>query len=267
MTDDDKRAWWCVLIALVVYVGMVILACHAIGLAASAQESVWINGHCFCDGEPVVNVTVRAHRKTAQGWQPYPPSSTTKDRGIWGIGMSVVGVSWLRFVPAAPPGYTLYGARYPGGYHARYVPGVGIELPAPSANAGHFDFLFKCQQEATPTPTVTATPTSGPLPTQTPFPGVEPWDDAPIALENAVAQTSLDLVAGWLHGRGPLYWFAWDHGLGPFPVYGPRRMTYVNPSGEQWTVEYILYPGGHVVWCDIREPTRVRITQVDPFIW
>lgn len=252
---------------LVTRVACLVVLVALLGNSALAETYIWINGHCDCDGKMVPNVTVRADRKVGQQWQTYSQASTTNISGIWGIGILVDGVSWLRLRPSAPPGYKLYGARYPGGYNARYVPGVGIELPAPSTNAGNFDFLFQCQQELTPSPMPTVTSTASPSPAQTPFPGVEGWVNPPQALENVVVQTSLDLVSEWLYGRGPLYWYAWDHGLGPFPVYGPARVTYVDISGEVWEVEYILYPGGHLVWCDIREPNRVRITEVDPYNW
>ena len=258
-------------VARVAYLAVMLTA--LLGNPAVAETYVWINGHCVCGDKGIPNVTVRVDRKVGEQWQTYSGSSTTKDRGIWGVGVLVEGVSWLRFRPIAPPGYTLYGARYPGGYHARYIPGVGIELQAPSANAGHFDFLFRCQQEPTPTatvtttPTATAIPTTGALPTQTPFPGVEEWVDPPQSLENVVTQDALDLVAGWLASRGPLYQYAWDHGLGPFPIYGPVRVTFADFSGDVWEIEYILYPCGHLVWHDVSEPRRVRITQVDRYSW
>jgi hypothetical protein len=268
--EINNRARLNVSIWLIVVVVVIITVSYVIDLVAAAQAPVWINGHCFRDANiGISDVTVSLEYQRGGIWYTYNKTSETKDRGIWGIGIDTTDISWLILKPVAPVGYTLYGASYPGGYQARYLSGVGIKLVAPSTNAGHFNFLFTYTAEATPTPipTFTPIPTQEAFPTTTPFPGVVEWINPPQTVEDAIVKDSLDLVAFWLRGRGPLYWYAWDHGLGPFPVYGPKRVSYTDLSGKVWEIEYVLYPHGHLVWRDTREPTKVRITRVSRYSW
>jgi len=255
--------WVWVLIALIVF-GLAMLLCSTV----RAQTGVYVHGFCESDGEMLANVTVYIDRKVGWQWQTLPRSSTTNVSGYWGISVPVSGVNRLRLRAVAPREYRLFGARFPGGFQARYIPGVGIELPPPGGQAGNFAFLFTCQEVPSPTPTATPVPTEAPRPTMTPFPGVEEWTDPPQTLENVVVEESLQLVASWLQARDEMYQYAYNKGLGCFPVQGPNRFMFTDVFGETWSIEYCLYPRGWLVWRDIRWPNKIRATKVmDPFWW
>ena len=273
--------WLVVALAIALFANVLFTYGAPMRIAAQSPPSSYVHGSCEDDGGRMVDgVTVYVDRQVQFAgvgwqWQAYPKSSTTNISGWWGITVPLDGVGRLRLRPVAPRDCRLVGARFPGGYQARYVQGVGVELPPPGGgSAGNFTFLFECREEPTPTvsptpsPTVTATPTAGPRSTMTPFPGVEEWTDPPQTLENVVVEESLQLVAGWLKARDELYHYAYNKGLGCFPVQGPNRFMFTDVFGETWTIEYCLYPRGWLVWRDIRWPNKIRATKVmDPFWW
>lgn len=269
MSKKAQFIRWLVFVTLIVVIALA-AECHT----ARAGTARYVFGYCKTDDGMLANVTVYIDRQIDGQWQTFSRSSTTNISGWWGVYVPTTGVARIRIRPVAPEEYRLYGVSIPtGGYQARYIKGVGIELPPPDGNAGNFGLLFVRESGPPPIPTSTPihtpvpTATLQPSPTPTVFPDWEDWIDPSAGLENVVAQEALELVSHWIVHSGPIAWAAWEYGLGPFPVYGPFEIVYQTPSGEIYHLQATLYPRGHLVWRDMQEPSRVRITQVDKYSW
>lgn len=271
--DLEDYDWIWIVIAVLLALLLALLFSTSFSGVTIAQSpgSSYVHGFCEVDEEMLANVTVYIDRQVqfagaGRQWQTYPRSTTTNISGWWGISVPLEGVTRLRLRPVAPLGYRLVGARIPCcGYQARYVQGVGIELPPPGGkSAGNFGLLFGRDIEPTATPTVRPTMTPSPTirPTMTPIPGPTEWIEPPEEWEDAVIQESLDLASNWVASHSALRRHAWNCGLGPWPCYGPFEVSYGDV-----TLLVMMYPGGNLVWCDAEYPDRIRISNVAPYSW